>query len=64
MEILFYLDNVHVLEKKWKNFNHIWQQDFNCTGIEFTIVPLFYRFASFFSADILKTQETHFFTFP
>lgn len=40
MEILFYLDNVHVLGKSEKLFNHIWQQNSNCTGTEFAVVAL------------------------
>lgn len=40
MEILFYLDNVHVLGKSEKLFNHIWQQNSNCTGTEFAVVGL------------------------
>lgn len=40
MEILFYLDNVHVLGKSEKLFNHIWQQNSNCTGTEFAVVSL------------------------
>lgn len=59
MEILFYLDNVHVLGKSEKLFNHIWQQNSNCTGTEFAVVAL-----CCVSLNSIRIQTHSFFKVP